>query len=165
MYTNSPAPGHFHNPGFEHLKSIYLLKEAQASAPLQVASMYILPLLALQRARLAINAYINFMGQKIDPSWEEFQQNDTTIQERIAYIFRKIGQSLSFEADTWQEVLALFETAGRIKGDLSEMGKLRREEISEEFKNIAVEYPIYRSLAIAEEAIETLLNCSISNNL
>jgi hypothetical protein len=165
VHTHNPTAGQFHNPGYEHLKSIYLLREAQASAPLQAASMYILPLLALQRARLAINAYVNLMGQKVDPSWDEFQRKATSIQERIIYIFEKIGQSLSFEADTWKEVLALFEAAGLIKGDLLEMRKLHRDEIPEKFKDIAVEYPIYRSLAIAEEAIEALLNCSISNNL
>ena len=127
--------------------------------------MYILPLLALQKARLAINEYVNLTGRKVDPAWDQVERENSSIQERIVYVFGKLGQSPSFESDTWEEVLALFETAGQIKGDLSEMKKLHRDEIPEKFKDIAVEYPIYRSLAIAEEAIETLLNCSVSNNL
>jgi len=164
VHTNNPTAGQFHNRGYEHLKSIYLLKEAQAKAPLQAASMYILPLLALQSARLAINEYVNLTGRKVDPAWDEVDWEAASIQERIAYIFRKVGQSPGFESDTWEEVLALFETAGLIKGDLSEMRKLHREEIPEEFKDIAVEYPIYRSLAIAEQAIDLLLDQSDFNS-
>jgi hypothetical protein len=164
VHTNDPTAGRFHNPGFEHLKSIYLLKEAQAQAPLQAASMYILPLLALQNARLAIDEYVNLTGRKVDPAWDEVDWKTTSIQERIAFIFGKIGQSPSFESDTWEEVLALFETARRIKEDPSEMRKLHREEIPEEFKDIAVEYPIYRSLAIAEQAIDLLLDQSDLNS-
>lgn len=165
MRTHNPTAGQFHNPGFEHLKSIYLLKEMQASAPLQAASMYILPLLALQNARLAIEEYINLTGRKVDPAWDQVERESSSIQERLAYVFGKMGQTPSFESDTWEEVLALFDTAGQIKGDLSEMRKLHREEIPEEFKDIAVEYPIYRSLAIAEDAIDVLLNCLTDSNL
>ena len=159
-----PPNGQFHNPGYEHLKSIYILKEAQAKAPLQTASMYILPLSALKSARLAIDEYVNLTGQKFDPTWDEIDWKATPIRERIAYVFEKMGQSPGFESDTWEEVLALYETAELIKGDPSEMRKLHRDEIPEEFKDIAVEYPIYRSLVIAEGAIEALLNCSISSN-
>jgi len=164
VHTDNPTAGQFHNHGYEHLKSIYLLKEAQAKAPLQAASMYILPLLALQSARLAIDEYVNLTGRKVDPAWDEFDRKTTSMQERIAYVFGKMGQSPSFKSDTWEEVLALFEAAGLIKDDLSEMRKLHREEIPEKFKDIAVEYPIYRSLAIAEEAIDLLLDQSDFNS-
>jgi hypothetical protein len=63
-------------------------------------------------------------------------------------------------------VLALFETARLIKDNLTDMRQLHREEIPEDFKDIAVEYPIYRSLAIAEQAIDLLLEQpAISNSL
>ncbi len=84
-----PPNGQFHNSGYEHLKSIYILKEAQAKAPLQTASMYILPLLALKSARLAIDEYINLTGQKVDPTWDEIDRKVTPIRERIAYVFGK----------------------------------------------------------------------------
>lgn len=84
-----PPNRQFHNSGYEHLKSIYILKEAQAKAPLQTASMYILPLLALKSARLAIDEYINLTGQKVDPTWDEIDRKVTPIRERIAYVFGK----------------------------------------------------------------------------
>ena len=128
--------------------------------------MYILPLMALQSARSAIDAYLDQTGRKVDPAWDEIDRKTAPIQERIAYIFGKTGNPPSFESDTWAEVLALFETARLIKDDLTEMRQLHRDEIPEEFKDIAVEYPIYRSLAIAEQAIDLLLEQpAISNSL
>ena len=165
MQTNNLPTGQFHNNGYQHLKSIYLLKAAQAQAPLQASSMYILPLMAVQRARSAIDAYIDLTGRKIDPAWDEVDRKTTPIRERITYILGKTGQAPSFESDTWTEVLALFETARLIKCDLTEMRQIRRDEIPEEFKDIAVEYPIYRSLAIAEQAIDLLLEQPGINNL
>jgi hypothetical protein len=165
VQTNNLPTGPCCNNGYQHLKSIYLLKEAQAQAPLQASSMYILPLMALQSARSAIDAYIDQTGRKVDPAWDEIDRKTTPIQERIAYIFEKTGYSPSFESDTWAEVLALFEKARLIKGDLTEMRQIHRDEIPEEFKDIAVEYPIYRSLAIAEQAIDLLLEQPSVNNL
>ena len=158
----NPAAGQFHNPGFEHLKSIYYLKEAQAKAPLQAASIYILPLMAIQSARLSIDEYVNRMGQKMDLAWDEADRLAASIHERIAYIYEKTGQPLSFKTGIWKDVLALFETSGLIKGNLLEMRKLQRDDIPENFKDIAVEYPIYRTQAIAEEAIDLLLDLSFS---
>jgi hypothetical protein len=166
LQTNKLPTGQYHNNGYQHLKLIYLLKEAQAQAPLQASSMYILPLMALQSARSAIDAYIDQTGRKVDPAWDETDRKTTPIQERIACIFGKTGHSPNFESDTWAEVLALFETARLIKDNLTDMRQLHREEIPEDFKDIAVEYPIYRSLAIAEQAIDLLLEQpAISNSL
>jgi hypothetical protein len=158
MRAKDPTDGQFHNSGYEHLKSIYLLKEAQAEAPLQAASAYILPLIALQKARLAIEAYLDQTGRKVDPAWDEINGKVTSTPERFAYVFGKMGKPFDFEAGIWREVLVLFEMTGQINENLSEMRKLPREKIPEKLKDIAVEYPIYRSQATAEEAIHLLLD-------
>ena len=161
MPTNNPADGQFYNSGYEHLKSIYYYKEEQAKAPLQAASAYILPLMAMQCACLAIDEYVNRTGQKVDPAWDETDRQATSVHERIAHIYEKMGQPLSFKREAWKDVLALFETFRLIDGNLSEMRKLQRDEIPEQFKDIAVQYPIYRSQAIAEGSIELLLDLSV----
>jgi hypothetical protein len=150
------------NSGYEHLKSIYLLKEKRAKAPLRAASMYILPLMALQKACLAIEAYLNQTGQSLGPAWDEIDKQATTIREQIEYVFEKTAEMPNFNTGVWKDVLELFETAKLIEGDLAKMSKIQRNEIPEEFKDIAVAYPIYRSQAIAEEAVEILLTCTIS---
>jgi len=158
MHTSNTTDEQLYNSGYEHLKSIYHLKKAQAQAPLQAASAYVLPLLAMQSACLAIEEYINITGRKFDPAWDEYNWNTVPFKKRIAYAYQKMGQSPSFERGVWKEVLELFEKAELIKGDLSQMRRLHREEIPEECKDVAVEFPIYRSQAIAEKAIDTLLD-------
>lgn len=159
-----------HNPGYEYLKAIYHLKNAQANAPLQAASAYILPLMALQNACLAIKEYVNQTGRKVVPTWDDIDWTDTSLKGKIALIYRKVERPVRFDKGIWKDVLALFETAGVLEGNLAGMQNLPREEIPEEFKSIAVDYPIYRSQAVAEEAVDLLLdlttdvNSSISRN-
>ena len=146
--------------GYEHLKSIYFLKDAQAKAPLAASSAYILPLMAMQSARLAIEEYVNSIGRKVDKTWDEINWLDVPIQEQLAHLFQQMGYTLNPEKNVWKEVLSLFAKANSIQGNLAEMQKLYREEIPEQFKDLAVEYPIYRSQVIAEEAIDILLDMS-----
>lgn len=163
LSTFTPTAGEFYNPGYEHLKSIYILKDTQARSPLQVSSVYILPLMALQKARLAIEEYVNLSGRKVDWLWDEIDCHMLPIQERIAHIYKKVGEDLQFKKGIWKDVLGLFNADSIIQGDLAEMKKLEYDDIPEKFKRVATEYPIYRSQAIAEEAIDLLLDLSDLN--
>ena len=116
MKANHPAAGQLHNPGYEHLKSIYYLKEAQAKAPLQAASAYILPLMALKNACLAIEAYVDRAGRNVDPAWDEADWQAASIRERVAYIYEKMGRQLSFEKDIWKRCWRCSKHPGRSKG-------------------------------------------------
>ena len=158
MPSSNKAAGKFYNPGYEHLTSIYRLKEAQAFTPLKASSAYTLPLMALQNARLAIEEYVNLTGQRVDPAWGQSDWENTPVKARVTYVYRKMGLQLNSETGIWRDVLLLFETAGGIDEDLSEMLNVHRESIPENLKQIAVDYPIYRSQAIAEEAIDILLD-------
>ena len=158
--TNSNTTGQFLTPGYEHLKSIYLLKDVQKKTLLHETSIYILPLMALQSAYLALIEYIDLTGQKIDPLWCETDWHSLPIQERIAHIYRKAEQPTQFNTGIWKEVLMLLETGRSIGEDLAELKLHQKNEIPEKFKSIAVEYPIYRSQATAEEAIDILLDLS-----
>ena len=146
--------------GYEHLKEIYYLKKAQAKSPLAASSAYILPLMAMQSACLAIEEYISQVGRKVDTAWDDFEWQDVSIREQLVYLFKKMGRPLQFNTGIWKEVLILFETTAMIQGNLSEMKKLYREEIPENIKDIAVKYPIYRSQAITEETADLLLDIS-----
>ena len=79
MSSSDNPSGQFYNPGYEHLKSIYRLKEAQALAPLKASSAYILPLMAMQNARLAIEEYVNLTGRKVDPTWDQSNWENASI--------------------------------------------------------------------------------------
>ena len=150
--------------GYEHLKAIYFLKEAQAKTPLAASSAYILPLMAMQSARLAIEEYVDQIGRKVDAAWDKTNWLDAPIQEQLAHLLQRMGYTLNPEKNVWKEVLTLFEMADSIQGNLAEMQKLYRDEIPEQIKDLAVEYPIYRSQVIAEEAIDLLLDMSEVSN-
>ena len=114
----------------------------------------------MQNACLAIEEYVSLTGRKLDPAWEQTDCKDIPIRERITSLYKKMDQPLPFSSGIWQEVVLLFETFRPIKGNLLEMKTLQGDDIPEKVKQIAVEYPIYRSQAIAEEAVDILLEQS-----
>ena len=59
----------------------------------------------------------------MDPAWDETDRQATSVHERIAHIYEKMGQPLSLKREAWKDVLALFETSRLIDGNLSEMKK------------------------------------------
>lgn len=166
MHTDNPTAGQFQNPGYEYLKLIYLMKEAhaQACASSQSASPHYFPLLALQIARRAIEEYVNLAGRQIDPAWDEVSHESAPIKDLIIHIYKNIGKPVDLRKGIWKDVLTLFDTAGCIRTNPSEFRNARTAEIPESYRNAATKYPIHRSQAIAEEAVEALLACSKGSN-
>ena len=160
MGTSDPAGGQFNNPGFEYLKLIYLMKDAQANDSSQDTSPHFFPLLALQSARLAIEGYIDLIGRQIDPAWGRIDHKIVSIKERIAFIYQKTGKPVDLKNGIWKEALTLFDMAGLIQTNPSEFKNARESEIPETYRNVASKYPVQLSLAIAEQAVEALLDCS-----
>ena len=160
MHTSNPTDGQFNNPGYEYLKLIYLMKDAQVYDSSQSTSPHFLPLLALQSARLAIEGYIDLVGRKIEPTWDETDYESASIKKRIAHIYKKTGKPVDFKKGIWKEALTLFDMAGRIHTNPSEFRNAQDAEIPESYRDVSTKYPIHRSQAIAEEAVEALLDCS-----
>ena len=151
----------FDNPGYEYLKLLYLIKEEQRSANTPSDLLYF-PLLALQSACLAIQGYIDQVGQQIDPAWDEFDQEVASITESIARIFEKTDKLDEFKKGIWKDVQTLFDIAERIRENSAELKKTCMTEAPEAYREIAAKYPIHLSQAIAEEAVEALLTCAKS---
>ena len=164
VYKSNPTAEQFQNPGYEYLKLIYLMKDAQAYASSQSASPHYFPLLALQMARRAIDEYVNLIGRQIDSAWDEIDHESASIKERVVHIHKKIGKPVDLKKGIWEDVLTLCDTAGCIHTNPSEFRNAREAEIPENYRDAATKYPIHRSQAIAEEAVEALLACSKGNN-
>ena len=160
MGTSDLAGGQFNNPGFEYLKLIYLMKDAQANDSSGGISPHFFPLLALQSARLAIEGYIDLIGRQIDPAWSESDRKTISIKDRIAIIYKKTGKPVNLKNGIWKEALTLFDMAGLIHTNPSEFKNARESEIPETYRDVASKYPVQLSLAIAEQAVEALLDCS-----
>ncbi len=158
MHSKNPKAGKFHNPGYEYLKLIYLLKDEQLYDSSQNTSPHFRPLLSLQIACQAIEGYVDHVGRQVDPAWDEHGHGSVSIGERIARIYEKTGNPVDFKKGIWHGVLTLFEMADLIHVNPVEYKHARELDIPENLRDIAAKYPIQLSLAIAEEAVETLLD-------
>jgi len=114
----------------------------------------------LSVACLAIEEYLNIAGFRIDSNWKEFDHETESLQERIEYLYKVLERPVSFETGIWKDVLALFEMEKRIKAESMGLIRYHQEEIPAIIKEAAKNYPIRLSQALAERAIEILLNHS-----
>ena len=160
VQTDDSTDGQFHNPGFEYLKLIYLMKDTQANDSPGNTSPHFFPLMALQSACHAIEGYVDLVEKYIDPARDESDHEIVSIKERVARIFKKTGTPIDFKNGVWKDALTLLDTAGLIKKNPAEFKNAHDTEIPEIYRAVATKYPIHLSLAIAEQAVEALLACS-----
>ena len=158
--TPIPTLNRFQNNGYEYLSSIYRMKEEHDQLSSRGITPYVMPVKVLSVACLAIEEYINVAGFRVDPEWEEFDHETESVQERLEHIFKLLGRPIVLEIGIWKDVLELFETEKRIKEEALGLFQYHKKEIPEIIKEATKKYPIRLSQAIAERAIELLLNHS-----
>ena len=159
-FTPNPTLGRFQNHGYEYLSSIYRMKEEHDQLSSRGITPFIMPVKVLSVACLAIEEYLNVAGFRIDSNWEEFDHETESIRERLEYIYKLLEKPISFETGIWKDVVELFEMEKRIKEDSLGLIRYHQKEIPEIIKDAAKRYPIQLSQALAERAIELLLNHS-----
>lgn len=158
--TPTPQLGRFQNQGYEYLSSIYRMKEEHDQLSSRGITPFIMPVKVLSVACLAIEEYLNVAGFRIDSDWEDFDHEAEPVRERIEHLFKLLEKPISFEAGIWKDVLDLFEMERLLKEDSLGLIKYHEKEIPDLIKETARKYPIRLSQAIAERAIELLLNHS-----
>ena len=152
--------GRFHNPGYTYLMGIYWMKESQVYLSSEETRFY-LPAKALLRACLAIDSYVNVLGSKVDPHWESIDEASTPIKERLTRIYKNVDKPIDFNLGIWEEVLLLFSLREDLNQfELASIYGMQESVVPAIFKVIEQRYPLRLTHAIAEEAIETLLNLS-----
>ena len=150
----------FQNPGYDYLKGIYWMKDAQAAISSE-KTHYFLPAKALLSACQAIDGYVNVVGSKVDPRWGELDEEATPVQIRLTRIFQNLEQSFDIDRGIWADVLLLFSLREEInRFELASIYGMHESIVPAIFKVIEQKYPIRLTHAIAEEAIELLLNIS-----
>ena len=160
MFTSNSNHNHSQSHGYGYLSSIYRMKEEHDLLSSRGITPYIMPIKVLMVACLAIEEYINLAGFRIDSNWTEFDHEKENIKDRIVQIHRVVGKPVSFDTGIWKDVLSLFEMEKLIKEDSLGLIRFHKEEIPEVIQNAVQRYPIQLSLAIAERAIELMLNYS-----
>jgi hypothetical protein len=158
--TQNQTLGRFQNYGYEYLNSIYRMKEEHDQLSSRGITPFIMPVKVLSVACLAIEEYLNVAGFRIDSEWKEFDHETESIRERVEYLYQILEMPVSFETGIWKDVLELFEMEKRIKAESMGLVRYQQEEIPAIIKEAAKKYPIRLSQALAERAIEILLNHS-----
>jgi hypothetical protein len=158
--TPNSALGRFQNNGYEYLSSIYRMKEEHDQLSSRGITPFVMPVKVLSVACLAIEEYVNVAGFRIDSNWKEFDHETESIRERLEHIYRLLGKPITFETGIWKDVLEIFEMEKLIKEDSLGLIRYHEKELPEIIKEATRKYPIRLSQAIAERAIELLLNHS-----
>jgi hypothetical protein len=150
----------FQSPGYEYLMGVYWMKEAQVSLSSE-KTRYYLPAKALLRACQAIDSYVNVVGSKVDPHWDSNKEEIIPIQERLISICNNLNWPADLNKGVWEDVLLLFRLRDELDHfELTNIYGMSEAEVPEIFKEIERNYPIRLTHAIAEEAIQLLLNIS-----
>jgi hypothetical protein len=137
---------------------IYWMKEAQVVLSSE-QTRYYLPAKAVLRACLAIDSYLNVAGSKIDPQWEQIDEEATPIKERLVRIYACLKRSFEVDRNVWDDVLLLFSLREELsRYELASIYGMQEAVVPAIFKVIEQKYPIRLTHSIAEGAIELLLN-------
>jgi len=146
--------------GYEILKNIYWMKDAQVNLSTE-QTRYYLPAKALLSACMAIDGYINVVGSRVDPRWVTINEESTHIKERLARIYQNLHRPLDLNRGIWEDVLLLFSLREELSHfELASIYGMQESVVPAIFKVIEQKYPIRLTHAIAEGAIELLLNIS-----
>jgi hypothetical protein len=160
MIQNFASTTLVQNPGYEYLMGVYWMKEAQVSLSSE-KTRYYLPAKALVRACLAIDSYVNVVGSKVDPHWDTLHEESIPLQERLTRIYQNLNWPLDLNKGIWEDVLVLFGLRDELsRFELTNIYGMPETEVPQIFKEIEQRYPIRLTHAIAEEAIQLLINIS-----
>lgn len=143
-----------HNPGDDFKEIVYCMNDEKPHiAP------YFVPILALLGACFAIEAYINMVGQQVDPNWIKFDKGHIPLKDRLKRIYSKINKTLVCGQGIWQDVLKLFEMRIQLVHPVYINRKeIRIEKIPDIFDTVEKNYPPYKAKETLEKAIDALLN-------
>ncbi len=159
---HEPAKGKYslvHNPGYDFLRLLHWMAEANPDDPNLPFAPYLIPTVAILGACCAIEGYINMVGQKVDSGWAEFDKGPVAIKKRIARIYSAVGKHADFSRDIWQQVLDLFEARIElVHPRYVEREEKRDTDIPDLFQLINAKYPPSKSQEIVEAAIDLLLS-------
>jgi len=106
-----PEYAEFHlrcNPGYDFVRFIGWLEEAPPEKFNHVFAAYARNPLGVIIASCAIEGYINYVGHHVDPKWEEFTKERSSVRDRIERIYSLLKKPIDFGLGVMQQVIQLF---------------------------------------------------------
>jgi hypothetical protein len=147
-----------HNPGYDFLRLVNWLSETDVKNPNLPFAAYMVPVVSLISACCAIEAYINMIGQHIDPDWAQFEKGPITIKERISRIYERLGKTPEFGQGVFHNTIALFKMRiDLVHPRYKKAEEKRKEHIPNLFEVLNAKFSPSKSKEIADNTIDLLL--------
>lgn len=155
-----------HNPGYDFLRLLSWLEEADPKNPSLPFAAYFLPVLSILAGTCAIEGYLNMVGQQLDPKWSNFDTRPRSIKARLTKVYLAAGKKVDFESDMWKDALALFEMRNDLVHPLYvDVTEERDSEIPDVFQKASDAWPSVRCRQVTEATVDALLQDTGLQNL
>lgn len=109
-------------------------------------------------ASCAIEGYINYVGQHVDPCWAEFTKQRNTVRERIERIYSLLKKPVDFGSGVMQQVIQLFQMRRLlVHPQFQETREERSSNPPNLFDHVDADFPAAKSRRIAENFRDAVL--------
>lgn len=163
-----PEYAHFrlrHNPAHDFVLFSRMLAKAPAKKFNQVFSAEARNPLGVIIAACAVEGYINFVGNQVDPNWEKFIKGKNTVNQRIARIYSVVKKQVDLRSDLMQSVAWLFQMRNAlVHPQIQDMEKHGSAPPLSLLERVDAEFPAAKSCEIALTFRETILRDSEVND-
>lgn len=155
-----------HNPGYDFLRLLSWLEEADPENPSLPFAAYFLPVLSILAGTCAIEGYVNMVGQQLDPKWSSFDTRPKSMRARLTKAYLAAGKKVDFESAVWKDALALFEMRNvLVHPRYVDVTERRDSEIPDLFQRASDAWPPARCRQVAEATVDALLQDMALQNL
>jgi hypothetical protein len=157
-----------HNPGYDFLRLLSWLEEADPENPSLPFAAYFLPVLSILAGTCAIEGYVSMVGQRLDSKWASFNTGckPISMKDRLEKAYKAAQKTVDFESPVWKDAFALF----KMRNDLVHpryvnVTKRRDSEIPDVFRKVCDAWPPARCRQVAEATVNALLQDTGSQDL
>jgi hypothetical protein len=159
-----PDYAEFHlrcNPGYDFVRFVQWLEEAPAQEFNEVLAAYARNPIGVILASCAIEGYINYVGQHVDPSWADFSKEKSSVRERIERIYSCLKKPVDFGSGIMQQVVQLFQMRRLlVHPQFQETREERSSPPPNLFDHVDVDFPVSKSRQIVEDFRAAVLDAA-----
>ena len=117
-------------------------------------------------ASCAIEGYINYVGHHVDPKWDDFTKERSSVRERIARVYSLLKKPVDFGSGIMQQVIELFQIRRLlVHPQFQETREERSSPPPNLFDHVDADFPTAKCRQIVESFRDTVLRDAKMENL
>jgi hypothetical protein len=130
-----------HNPGYDFLRQLKFLKNANPYDDACPIPEYFIPVIALLCGCCSIEGYVNSVGKRTNPSWNSKTVPYESIKSRIKRVYELVGIKVNFSRGPYKEALDLFGWRRKlVHPEFVHESKAQKKELPDIFDQVSVHY-------------------------